>query len=194
MTRTNTTTITLIRHGESQSQADPEVDGINPDLSPRGEQQAIALRDRVDALAPDRVIVSPLIRAFRTYRLSEIQCPDVTFDPRLVESDWGKVERYEGVTFGYLDDSGRLEHADWHHRPVKERVRSLIDAIEASDLENVVLFGHWGVFSEFLGCFIGVDGARIALMENTALSRLEIREDGMRRLIQWNDSTHLGTR
>ena len=186
-------TITLIRHGESRSQADPEVDGLNPDLSHKGEQQATALRARVKDLAPDVVIVSPLIRAFRTFKLSGLQSSVVNFDPKLVESDWGNVDRYRDVEFGYLDDSGTLNCEGWHLRPVKERVRSLLDSIEASGLRSFVLFGHWGVFSEFLGCFLetGVEPARMALMENTALSSLEIGEDGKRRLLQWNESYHL---
>ena len=193
MAETEPKSIILIRHGQSQSQANPDVDGINPDLSPRGEQQATLLLDRVANLAPDLIIVSPLIRAFRTYKLSQLQCSTVHFDPRLVESDWGTPGRYEGVEFGYLDDSGILVESDAHLLPVAERMRSLVDSIAASDLRNFVLFGHWGVFAEFLGCFleVGVESARMALMENTALSTLEIRENDKRCLIQWNDSAHL---
>ena len=184
--------ITLIRHGQSQSQANPDVDGINPDLSPKGEQQARALANRVSDLNPDAIISSPLIRAYRTYKLSQLGAPDVTFDPRLVESDWGNPERYEGGDFPYLDDSGSLEYPGWHLRPVRERVESAIESIEASGHCRFVLFGHWGVSAEFLGAFFEVeDGARMALMENTALSTLEIMEDGKRRLIQWNDSVHV---
>ena len=97
------------------------------------------------------------------------------------------------MTFEYLDDTGVIEYADWHLRPVQERMRSLVDSIVASDFQSLVLFGHWGVFSEFLGCFleVGIEGARMALMENTALSTLDIMEDGKRRLIQWNDYAHL---
>lgn len=185
--------ITLIRHGQSQSQANPDVDGINPDLSPKGEQQAALLENRVNDLAPDIIIVSPLIRAYRTYKLSRLQCPTVEFDPRLVESDWGYADRYLGVDFPYLDDTGTLVNPDWHLRPVAERMHSLVDSIAASDHKRFVLFGHWGVFAEFLGCFfnVGIEAARMALMENTALSTLDIQEDGKRRLLQWNDSAHL---
>lgn len=193
MAETDTKSIILIRHGESQSQANPDVDGMNPDLSPRGEQQATLLRNRVADLAPDVVIVSPLIRAYRTHKLSQLQCSTVHFDPRLVESDWGHPERFVGVEFGYLDGSGILVEPDAHLLPVAERMRSLVDSIAASELKNFVLFGHWGVFAEFLGCFldVGVESARMALMENTALSTLEIRENDKRCLIQWNDATHL---
>lgn len=193
MPEAETKSITLIRHGQSQSQASPDVDGLNPNLSPLGEQQAVALKSRMHELAPDRIVVSPLIRAFRTYKLSGLTCENVSFDPRLVESDWGNPERYEGVTFDCLDESGTLSHPGWHLRPVKERMRSLVDEIVASSGTNFVLFGHWGVFSEFLGCFLetGVEPARMALMENTALSTLEIREAGKRHLIRWNDGSHL---
>jgi broad specificity phosphatase PhoE len=193
MAETDTKSIILIRHGESQSQANPDVDGMNPDLSPRGEQQAKLLRNRVADLAPDVVIVSPLIRAYRTHKLSQLQCSTVHFDPRLVESDWGHPKRFVGVEFGYLDGSGILVEPDAHLLPVAERMRSLVDSIAASELKNFVLFGHWGVFAEFLGCFleVGVESARMALMENTALSTLEIRENDKRCLIQWNDATHL---
>jgi len=133
MPETEFKNITLIRHGESQSQANPDVDGINPDLFPRGEQQAASLRDKIKELAPDSIIVSPLIRAFRTYRLSHLQCSTVQFDPRLVESDWGIEGRYEGVEFDYLDDSGTLVEEDWLLRPVKDRMLSLVDTIPKSD-------------------------------------------------------------
>lgn len=64
--------------------------------------------------------------------------------------------RYEGVEFEYLDDSGILVEEDWLLHPVKDRMLSLVDTVATSDLKGFVLFGHWGVFSEFLGCFLDV--------------------------------------
>ena len=52
--------IWLIRHGQSMSQIDANVSGINPPLSPLGEEQARQLQTRVESMYPDIVFISPL--------------------------------------------------------------------------------------------------------------------------------------
>ena len=183
--------IILIRHGQSRSQIDKTESGVNPDLSPYGEVQARALRERVKSLAPDEVLVSPLKRAFRTYQLSQIRCSVVRFDARLVEAEWGIERFYDGVDCSYLPKE--MIEQDRLHDRAADRAESLVESLVASEAETFVLFGHWGIFSEIFRNFLGIptDSNVRARAENTSLSRLDIHDDGTRSVEYWSDASHL---
>ncbi|MFT7695897.1 MAG: broad specificity phosphatase PhoE, partial [Candidatus Latescibacterota bacterium] len=100
--------IQLIRHGQSMSQIDTNVSGINPPLSPLGEEQARQLQVRVKDLQPDLVLVSPLQRACRTFQLSGLRGKRIAFNKCLVESNWGRDSRYGDLSFDHLADVAEL--------------------------------------------------------------------------------------
>jgi broad specificity phosphatase PhoE len=87
--------IYLARHGETAWTISHQHTGrTDLPLTPRGEDNAWGLRDRLRGLAFDRVFVSPLRRARRTCLLAGFgeQAVDV---PDLTEWDYGQ---YEGLT------------------------------------------------------------------------------------------------
>lgn len=185
--------IWLIRHGQSMSQIDPEVSGVNPPLSPLGERQARKLRSRVQDLSPEVVYVSPLIRACRTFELSGLRGERTAFNKCLVESNWGRPSPYGDLCFDDLADLADPDASDRHLLDVRQRVALLVDDILQDSAASFVLFGHWGVFSELFKCFFGLAGpveAR-ALSENTAVSELNVTEEGVRQLAYWNDHGHV---
>jgi probable phosphoglycerate mutase len=84
----------LVRHGETEWSRDGRHTSITDlPLTPRGEEQATVLRERLGAVSFDRVVSSPLGRARRTAELAGLQVDDV--DDDLHEWRYGE---YEGVT------------------------------------------------------------------------------------------------
>ena len=185
--------IWLIRHGQSMSQIDANVSGINPPLSPLGEEQARQLQTRVESMYPDIVFISPLERACSTFQLSGLRGRRVAFNKCLVESNWGRESRYGDLSFEHLAAIAELDPSDNHLLDVKVRVKMLIEEIAESSATSFVCFAHWGVYSELFNCFFGIQGAVAtrALHENTAISKLSIEEDGTRQLVYWNDHHHV---
>jgi broad specificity phosphatase PhoE len=86
--------VVLIRHGETAWSRDRRHTGrTDIPLTPRGEEQAGALADRLDGREFAEVLVSPLSRATATAELAGLGRVAVT--PDLVEWDYGD---YEGRT------------------------------------------------------------------------------------------------
>jgi probable phosphoglycerate mutase len=86
--------IWLVRHGETEWSRDGRHTSVTDlPLTPRGEQQASVLRDRLAEASFDRVISSPLARAVRTAELAGLEVDEV--DDDLHEWRYGD---YEGVS------------------------------------------------------------------------------------------------
>ncbi|HLK95650.1 MAG TPA: histidine phosphatase family protein [Nocardioidaceae bacterium] len=84
----------LVRHGETEWSRDGRHTGITDlPLTPRGEEQAGLLRDRLAGASVDRVVSSPLQRAQRTAELAGLHVDEIDAD--LHEWRYGD---YEGVT------------------------------------------------------------------------------------------------
>jgi broad specificity phosphatase PhoE len=186
-------TIWLVRHAESMSQIDDTYEGLNPDLSPKGERQARNLKPRIAQIKTDIVLLSPLTRAWSTYMLSEYKADKVMYDKRLIESDWEISGYYKSLTFNNLPDIAEKDITQNHLVPTFLRAKMLIDFIEKSDYSSYVLFGHWGVFLDLFNVFSGIPKSKKiqAMTENTGISRLEISDSGARSIVFWNDSSHL---
>lgn len=65
------TEITLVRHGETNLNAQHRVQGAGSDipLNEKGQQQAERLRERIDMSRYDRIISSDLLRAYSTAKI-----------------------------------------------------------------------------------------------------------------------------
>lgn len=185
--------IWLVRHGESMSQIDENVDGVNPPLSPHGEIQARRLSERLKSIHADIVLVSPLIRAVNTFRLSKYTADIVRYDTRIIESDWGISSYYCAQNFENVPSIAESDGFTAYAQPVRERAESLLQYIYDSPYSEYLLFGHWGVFMEIFKVFTGIPETMplITEMENTAVSHLYINDEGHRRVCMWNDYTHV---
>lgn len=186
--------IWLVRHGQSMSQFDSTVSGMNPNLSPIGEAQARRLKDRLARIQVEEVWLSPQTRAWRTYDLSEHRAPLIRIDKHLAESDWGIPDHYRNLQFEEPPGFAQPDPSDAHLLPVRERARVLVDRMVNMDCASCMLVGHWGIFFEILKTFVGASSDEIrfiARTENTGVSLLEIEEDGRRVLRFWNDTAHL---
>jgi broad specificity phosphatase PhoE len=98
--------IVLIRHGESQGNADDSVYERVPDhalpLTPTGQAQARAAGERLREVfgeEPVQAFVSPYLRTHQTFALLGLD-PTRTKareEPRLREQDWGNYQDFEDV-------------------------------------------------------------------------------------------------
>ena len=77
---------------------------------------------------------------------------------------------------------------------VQARAGALVAEILAGDRQNVLMFGHWGVFGRFFLAFAGMGeslrGFRMT-MDNTGISLLEVDSEGNRSVRYWNDHAHV---
>jgi glucosyl-3-phosphoglycerate phosphatase len=79
----------LVRHGESTWNAEERLQGqLDPPLSERGREQALALAPILDAVPDGRVVCSDLGRARETAELLRLEV--ARFDPRWREIDVGE--------------------------------------------------------------------------------------------------------
>jgi len=187
--------IWLVRHAESMSQSDASVCGINPELSPHGEEQARHLKHRISQVETEIVLLSPLTRAWRTFLLCEYSAREVAYDKRLVESDWGTANRYDDSLFEGIPDIAREDASNAHRASTRDSVCALLAFVTETDYLSYMFFGHWVVFDEFFNVFVGTRGDTriLADTDNTGISLLQINDDETRSVVFWNDSSHLNT-
>ena len=60
--------------------------------------------------------------------------------------------------------------------------------------ENMLLFGHWGIFNHIFAEFAGIDFTKNSVkapMDNTAISLLELDDDHNHIIRYWNDRAHV---
>ena len=90
----------LVRHGEQQYVRDMTIaDGVNPPLSPLGQQQAAAVGERLADQQIDVVYASPLTRAFDTGNaIAQHHGLAPIIDDDLQEVDlWGKIDQSKSL-------------------------------------------------------------------------------------------------
>ena len=203
-------TLVLTRHGAT-SRSDPEQhlgQGIDIGLSSAGRAAAAALADRLEGVAFERVVSSPLRRARETAEIVAAGRP-VEADPRVAEMDYGE---WEGLTYGEIDARDLELRRRWEDDPagtacpdgesgddVAMRARSfLADAIARGPQEGRMLVVAHATFNRILLCVaLGVpvrDYRRRFRQDPTNLTVLGFPgrvEDGALLLVA-NDAAHLG--
>ena len=111
-------TVLLTRHG-STPRSDPEQhlgQGIDIGLSQEGKTAASALAARLEGVAFDRIVSSPLRRAVQTV---EILAAGRAFetDGRLAEMDYGE---WEGLTYAQIEARDLERRRRWEADPATE--------------------------------------------------------------------------
>lgn len=158
------TTLLLVRHGQTEANRLRRIQGRDDTpLTPEGVAAAAVIADKLRGLwlAPDRVVTfcSPLPRAQETLRRLRTHLGldgQVTFDPRLMEIDFGE---YTGRPVQeVLPEIAR--HKENPHIPypggesgndLKARVTAfLVDAIAAHPGHHLVVVTHFGVIETTL--------------------------------------------
>lgn len=188
-------TIYLIRHGESRSQSGEDADEVNPVLSEKGEQQAEALAQEFVGMTVNKVYLSPLLRAWLTYRICNVQARVTTVTSLLVEDPLRNREDFYRELMDSPDPAifpGDEDDA-WFVEP-RTRAKRLLSKILKDKASTIVCFGHWAIFNQVLQVFLGYEEdvvQRRAVMDNCHVSKLQIEPDGTRLMCYWN-RPHLG--
>lgn len=100
----------VVRHGPTEwSQRGKHTGRSDIPLTPEGEREATALKARLDGVAFDLRLVSPLQRALRTAELAGVV--DATVEPLVREWDYGDAE---GLTRAeYAERAGVQRWSPW---------------------------------------------------------------------------------
>jgi glucosyl-3-phosphoglycerate phosphatase len=136
----------LVRHGESTWNAEERLQGqLDPPLSERGREQALALAAVVDGVPPERVICSDLGRARETAELMGLR--PARFDPRWREIDVGS---WGGKTAAEIDAQGD-ELTNWRggtrRAPDGEPWEAFAQRVSGAVDELIAAGGPWLVVS-----------------------------------------------
>ncbi len=140
------TLLYLIRHGQTEwSRSGQHTSYTDIDLTAEGEEQAKALRTRLDPSEFGLVLTSPRLRARRTAELAGFTDYEVTDD--LQEWNYGD---YEGITSA---DIRAHHHPGWRlwfngapngetADQVRQRLSRVVRRVRESGVDKAICFGH----------------------------------------------------
>jgi probable phosphoglycerate mutase len=204
-----TTTIVLIRHGETAWNAQRRLQGhIDIGLNAEGERQADALAQSLAGERFDAVYASDLARASQTAAsVANLHDLPVHTEPGLRERCYGI---FEGLLYSEIEASYPGEFAAWQSRdvdavmPAGERaaesfrqfyartIDTLASVAERHDGQHIAIVAHGGVlecaYRAALGLPLG--SPRDFAVLNASINRLTYA-DGKLALTTWGDVAHL---
>lgn len=170
----------LVRHGESAWNAVRRLQGqADVALSPRGEEQAQALRPTIAALEPAHVLASSLKRARDTATL--LGFPDAQPVDALREIDVGD---WTGELVADLRARDRAAYLGWRegaHTPpggetwasFKARTGGFVRGVLQADHGHILLVCHGGVIRALLESLLALPADRIVPVGPGSLTMLQ---------------------
>ena len=181
----------VIRHGETEwSSTGRHTGRTDIPLTGRGRGEAAAAKRTLADWEVDRVWSSPLVRARETAEIVN-PGPEIEFDDRLVEQDYGV---YEGITTAQTREEIPLWSV-WTHPIIDgestEEVGERVDAFLAHAIDELgdgtgVVFAHGHLLSILIArwCHLApIEGRRFALATATVSLLGWHREDPVIRAI-----------
>jgi broad specificity phosphatase PhoE len=191
--------IYLARHGETAWSLSGQHTGVTDlPLTPRGEQNARSLADRLRGLHFARVYTSPLQRARRTCELAGFGAV-AQIDPDLVEWNYGE---YEGITTAEI----LPKRPGWNlfsdgcpggESPAQIGARA--DRVVArlrSQPGDVLLFSSGHFLRVLTARWLGLEpgAGRYFVLSTASLSMLGYEHDETESVIRlWNDTQHVSS-
>lgn len=177
----------LVRHGESEWNSARRLQGqADIGLSPRGEEQARALRSTVAALQPEHVVVSTLKRARDTAAL--LGYPDAARHDDLREISVGEwtgehiddlvardAQAYKGWRAGTYTPPGGETWSEF-----KDRTGSFVRALIEAKHRSILVVSHGGVLRALLESFLALSPERIVPVGPGSLTLLQHKTAGDR--------------
>jgi broad specificity phosphatase PhoE len=206
------TTIHLIRHAEVEAAYQGVFGGIiDMNLSPRGEQQAVALAKYLRPQKFDLIFSSPMKRVQQTLApvLKQPARPMPTILPQLHEVDFGD---WTGMNFPEVKARYGFESHQWLHQldagaiPNAENVtryRARIDGclqeiLRQSQGKAVGVFCHGGVIRMLLALLLDLPFAEMDRfeVEYASITTVVIKPERVRlqlaNFTPWRDLSHVG--
>lgn len=201
------TRIYCVRHAEAMGNVNEFFQGrTDTDISPKGEKQLARLAERFKDIDFDIIYSSPLKRTRATAAaVNKYHTAEVIIDDRLIEINGGV---WEGVKWADIPTLYPEEHKLWTDKmedfrikdgeamtEVYERMSRAVDEIAAKNPgKKVVVVSHGCALRNYL-CYANGDSidklAEVGWSDNTAVSCVEYDDNGHRKLIFKNDSSHL---
>lgn len=174
----------LVRHGESEWNSIRRLQGqADIALSERGQAQALALKQTVAELAPDKVATSDLVRARVTAEL--LGFPAAELRPDLRENavgDWtgqsiadlvaADPDGYAGWRAGTYAPPGGESWADF-----RNRTRAAVLSLAQETASTLLVVAHGGVIRALLESFLGLKPRRIIPVGPASLTILRRQGD-----------------
>lgn len=208
-----TTTILLIRHGETAWNAERRLQGhLDIALNAEGERQAAALGAALAGEQIDLVISSDLARARQTAEAilrarGASDASRVQLDPQLRERCYGG---FEGLLYSEIATRFPLEFAAWQARNVDavlpsgknqgETFRSFFERATKAILghaarhpgQTLALVAHGGVLECAYRAALGLplETPRDFKVHNASINRFVV-EQGVLKLVSWGEIAHL---
>jgi probable phosphoglycerate mutase len=191
------TTILLVRHGETEWNAEGRIQGqTNSSLNDRGREQAQALAEQLADEQIDAVYASDLDRARETAEILALRLDlPVVLDPALRERNFGS---WEGRTVAELEEQWPGAWTRWRdgndpegdvedHLALAERIRGAISRLaSAHPGDTILVVAHGGALRVLLMDAAGVPYptgrqgfGRIA---NCDMSRIAVENGTIRRV------------
>jgi probable phosphoglycerate mutase len=188
--------IYLARHGETPWSLTGQHTGLTDlPLTERGEQNARALKSRLDGLTFATVLTSPLQRAARTCDFAGFGAV-AGIDPTLLEWNYGQYE-------GRRTDEIHAERPAWDlfrdgcpggESPdqVAARADRAVNRVRACR-GNVLLFSSGHFLRVLAARWLGLapDAGRYVLLSTASLSILGYEHDRQPVIRLWNDTRHV---
>lgn len=193
----------LIRHGQSQHNADGRIQGqCDVGLSRLGHVQSRALADELADAPIEAIVASPLQRAMQTARpLAERMGLPISTDDRLKEIHAGI---FQGMLRDELAERYPDEYRRWiggdpdfaipegeSRRALMQRSGEAIQAIREAGHRNVAVVAHGGSLSGALKVLLDIPAHRHPFkLMNAAISRVRW-EPSSTKLLTLNETHHL---
>jgi broad specificity phosphatase PhoE len=214
--------LTLVRHGQSVTNMNPDLMGQEGDvpLSDLGEKQAARLFERLcgEGEIYDIVYASPYARAYRTAEIATNYNKKIVVVPELREysaGDWTGASRAQTVTPGLMLKMAAMNQAFlppngeslnqverrasiWLENEIlynKQKIDLSADKkSKGLPPPNYICFSHGMTIKCLLHYIMGFDKSFTwkVTLENTSISRLYFGKEGWR-LLSINDHAHLST-
>lgn len=201
--------ILLVRHGETQYNADRRVQGqIDIPLNDTGRWQAERIGARLARYEPDLILTSDLSRAAETARAIAAHHPAAPLlDSELLrEIHYGVFEGLDAgeIQSNYPEEMRLWQESDDGYMPpgaetiTQQRARAELATQwlrERSNGGTIVVVSHGGIMRSLLGSLLSLEVEQQVRFhfDNTSLTALEETRRGLSlRLV--NDTSHLGER
>jgi broad specificity phosphatase PhoE len=204
-----TTHVILIRHGQSQGNAEGRFGGhTDTPLSPRGRRQAEATARALRTEKFDAIYSSDLPRAIETATpLARLTGASLETTEALRERSVGVMEglTFEEAAEQHPEQYQALLRRDFDHvllggesyRQTLDRAsRKLDEAIEQHTGERIAFFAHTGTICILILHLMGaLDAPELKPVwiatANCGIARFDLRDDGFVRVLVINDTRHL---
>lgn len=206
---TDITRVLLIRHGQSQGNAEGRFGGHSPTpLSPRGRQEAEAVASTLRKTSIQAIYSSDLLRAVETAQpLARATKLEIIKAEAFRERSVGEMEglTFEEAAQKHPEDYAALIRRDFEHVLLGgESYRQMLDrsalALDRAIAEHrggtIVVFSHTGTICilslHLMGALDAPELRPVWLVtSNCGISRFEIRADNFIRVLSLNDTRHL---